>query len=98
MIDHLLAIAIRTNSKLTQDDINFAPETKYKKNKVFKQLIRFNDRDRKIAEWCLKFQFFLFCILTDVCGNIHVGEAVRFESILYISLSSKFLILVRLTE
>lgn len=60
MIDHLLAIAIRTNSKVTQDDINFAPETKYKKNKVFKQLIRFNDRDRKIAEWCLKFQFFFF--------------------------------------
>ena len=60
MIDHLLAIAIRTNSKLTQDDINFAPETKYKKNKVFKQLIRFNDRDRKIAEWCLKFQFSFF--------------------------------------
>ena len=58
MIDHLLAIAIRTNSKVTQDDINFAPETKYKKNKVFKQLIRFNDRDREIAEWFLKFQFF----------------------------------------
>ena len=60
MTDHLLAIAIRTNSKPTQDDINFAPETKYKKNKVFKQLIRFNDRDRKVAEWCLKFQFFFF--------------------------------------
>lgn len=60
MIDHLLAIAIRTNSKATQDDINFAPETKYKKNKVFKQLIRFNDRDRKIAEWFLKFPFFFF--------------------------------------
>lgn len=60
MIDHLLAIAIRTNSKLSQDDINFAPETKYKKSKVFKQLIRFNDRDRKIAVWCLKFQFLFF--------------------------------------